>query len=102
MAFDRKISIIRATTERDAFGGATGTPSVLVSVWAQVKWVAGRVSRDNVGKDMTITDVEFTIRYQATINTTQRVLYNSQYYVIDAVEEIGRRHLLRLKCRRAQ
>lgn len=101
MGFDRKISIINAQTERDAFGGISGTPSVLASVWASVKWVSGRASHD-AGKDTSISEVEFTIRYLATVNTTKRVLYNGLYYTIDAVEEIGRLHLLRLKCRRVQ
>jgi head-tail adaptor len=49
-----------------------------------------------VDRQTALTRTQWTMRYRSTVNSTMRILYNSQYYYIVGVEEIGRREGLRV------
>lgn len=65
-------------------------------VWANVKHTGGTESDE--GKQMVQKNsAEFTIRYISTIETTDRILFEGNYYHITSINEIGRRNGLKLK-----
>jgi len=45
-----------------------------------------------------VTTTSFTIRYRTDVTVQNRVVYNSKYYDIHAILEIGRRRFLKLTC----
>jgi len=101
MILDRRISIFRESSTRGDYGEVTGSASLVATVWCNVKFTAGKVTNNDTGKDITTTEIDFTIRYRADVGITNRVVYENQNYSIVYVEEIGRRAFKRLKCRKA-
>ena len=45
-----------------------------------------------------VMTTSFTIRYRTDITVQNRVVYNSKYYDIHAILEIGRKRFLKLTC----
>lgn len=95
----RQISILNAAATKDEYGQVGGAQSVRALVWAEVKFVAGKVAQ-MAGKETTEVEIEFKIRYRSDVSKLMSVLHENQVYKIDLIEEIGRRAFLRLKCRR--
>ena len=95
----RQISILNAAATKDEYGQVGGSQSVRALVWAEVKFVAGKVAQ-MAGKETTEVEIEFKIRYRSDVSKLMSVLHENQIYKIDLIEEIGRRAFLRLKCRR--
>ena len=95
----RQISILNAAATKDEYGQVGWAQSVRALVWAEVKFVAGKVAQ-MAGKETTEFEIEFKIRYRSDVSKLMSVMHENQIYKIDLIEEIGRRAFLRLKCRR--
>ena len=100
MLLDRRISISRPSTTRGDYGEVTGASALVTTVACNVRFTTGKVSQGEAGKDITATEIDFTIRYRSDVGVTNTVIFENQNYSIIYVEEIGRRAFKRLKCRR--
>lgn len=97
---DRRIELQTSAHTVNQYGERTDSWSTYATVWAAIVYRGGseKVSGDQVSST---NKVEFRIRYSSTVSrvlASDRVLYNTQYYQILAVEEIGRREGYKLIC----
>ena len=99
---DRRIKVQRYTTSTNAYGERVQTWSTLLTVWAELmKAGEGMTERITTNQDMPVQRVRFKIRSSSDsrgIKADDRVLYNSKYYNIQGIEEIGRNDQLVLLC----
>ena len=99
---DRRITVERYTTSTNAYGERVQTWSTLLTVWAELmKTGEGMTERISTNQDMPIQRVRFKIRSSSDsrgIKADDRVLYNSKYYNIQGIEEVGRQDQLVLLC----
>jgi len=86
---DRRLIIQEPAETRDDYGQEVLTWSTFATVWAGVKL--------NIGKESFQTNekvkeriVDFKVRYRTDITSNMRLLYNSNYYEIEDVVELGR------------
>ena len=99
---DRRITVERYTTSTNAYGERVQTWGTLLTVWAELmKTGEGMTERISTNQDMPIQRVRFKVRSSSDsqgIKADDRVLYNSKYYNIQGIEEIGRNDQLVLLC----
>jgi SPP1 family predicted phage head-tail adaptor len=99
---DRRITVERYTTSTNAYGERVQTWSTLLTVWAELmKTGEGMTERITSDQDMPVQRLRFKIRSSSDsrgIKADDRVLYNSKYYNIQGIEEIGRNDQLVLLC----
>ena len=86
---DRRLIIQEPAETRDDYGQEVLTWSTFATVWAGVKL--------NIGKESFQTServkervVDFKVRYRTNITANMRLLYDSNYYEIEDVVELGR------------
>jgi SPP1 family predicted phage head-tail adaptor len=86
---DRRLIIQEPAETRDDYGQEVLTWSTFATVWAGVKL--------NIGKESFQTServkervVDFKVRYRTDITANMRLLYDSNYYEIEDVVELGR------------
>ena len=92
---DRRIVIEQPTVTKDDWNYDVVTWTTPATVWAE-KLDRGSGEVVEVDRQTALTRTQWTMRYRSTVNSTMRILYNSQYYYIVGVEEIGRREGLRV------
>lgn len=102
-SMDRKITIQFRTLARDSYGGVVEQFTTSFLAWARIDNKATGV-REFIadGLEKSVTRVVFLIRYStdvADITSGDRILYDSQYYDIENVQEVGRNTSLRLFCK---
>jgi len=97
-ALNNFITIEIETTTKNAVGTPIETYAKLKDTWASIKYTSGG-TQFNEG-EMPYTDVDFSIRYDETVNYKCRVIFQSEYYKILYIENIGRKDGMRLKCLR--
>ena len=98
---DRKITIQFRSISQNDYGEAVAAFSSSASVWAMLE--SKPRGKENVrdGLETSQQNVNFLIRYSTDVSDVtagDRVLYNSQYYDIESVQEVGRNLSLRLIC----
>ena len=93
---DRYITIQTFTTSPNSYGEEIKTWSTYLSCWAQRVEASGGegVTFDQVVAKQTI---DFRVRYDSGINEKMRILYDSDYYNIENIQEEKRRDYLMLK-----
>ena len=99
---NRRIVIQSATITRDAHGGQIETWATLRMCWAKVEQVGtSEINEKMDAKRLSsINMTDFVIKYwSGTITPKMRVSYNSKYYDIEAVVEMGDRDFILLKTR---
>ena len=86
---NRKITLQYPTTSQDSYGEEDVTWATYRNVWAQVVQQSGReiFSAGIVAE----ADTLFRMRYISTLDETWRISYNSKYYNIKSVKELGRK-----------
>tara|TARA_Y100000361_G_C11148866_1_gene339779 strand:+ start:459 stop:785 length:327 start_codon:yes stop_codon:yes gene_type:complete len=98
---DRKITIQFRSISQNDYGEAVASFSSSASVWAMIETKArGKESIKN-GIETSQQGVSFLIRFSTDVDDVtagDRVLYNSQFYDIESVQEVGRNLSLRLIC----
>jgi SPP1 family predicted phage head-tail adaptor len=86
---DRKITLQKPTTSRDAYGGQATSWTDEATVWAQVQQQSGR-ELFAAGK-LAEVDALFKIRYRSDVDETWQVVYDGRTYDIQSVKELGRK-----------
>ena len=87
---DRRIIIQQKTVTFDSFGDETESWTELSTVWANVIVKSGRESFNN-DQEIAERTVIFRIRYLSTVTERMRISYNSVFYDIESIKELGRR-----------
>lgn len=87
---DRRITIQRAATVTDAFGGEMPIWTDLATVWASVELVKDG-ERFRAAEVAASVDVRFRIRWGLGVTVEDRVFYDGRAWEIAGVKEIGRR-----------
>lgn len=93
---DRRITIQQATTASDVFGEQVETWSTYRKVWAKLSYESGNEFFE-ADQKTAVRTVKFTVRYDSSITEVMRISYNSAYYDIRSIEEVGRNRYLVLK-----
>lgn len=100
--FDRKIRIYTPTRSKNSYGEDVIDSQSYIDVWAQIKPKSTGSGTDFEGEQFTRTEnVDVFIRYSSatkTIGSNNYILYNSKYYTIESVQEIGRGEGIKLEC----
>ena len=103
---DRKITIQFRTISQNVYGEAVGAFSSSTSVWATLDTkTTGAKESVAGGLETSSQKIIFLIRYSSdvsSITTGDRVSYNSKFYDIESVQEVGRKLSLRLICKLVQ
>ena len=98
---DRRITIQRKVLGSDASNQRkiTGWTDIATypEVWANVDEKSGSevFQADQL---VGLTVANFTIRYRTDVTIENRIVYNSKYYDIQAILDVGRKRFLRLTC----
>ena len=92
---DRLIVIQRSTATRDTVGQEIVTWSTHATVWAHVTPIGGSELLKNQ-RDVAPLTSKFVIRYISTITEKDRISYDSRYWDILAIRELGRREGMEL------
>ena len=98
---DRKITIQFRSISQNDYGEAVAAFSSSASVWAMIETQPRGKEKVNNGIETSQQSVNFLIRFSSDVDDVtngDRVLYNSQYYDIESVQEVGRNLSLRLIC----
>lgn len=86
---DRRIIIESFSEAADDYGQEIRTWSTFATCWAGVKLNIGKenfVSKEKVKERI----VDFKIRWRTDLNNEMRILYESNYYEIEDIVELGR------------
>ena len=93
---DRRITIEQKTE------GLSSTGAVLDSSWGTLDTVWAKVIQKS-GRELLVSDqvnaqadVVFRIRYRSDVTEKMRILYNSEYYDITYIKELGRQDALEI------
>jgi SPP1 family predicted phage head-tail adaptor len=89
---DRKIEIYTGTETKNSQGESVDTWAVFHSAFAKVQKKSGGEQVEGQ-KETATNKVNFNIRFFDGINETMRVLYDSNYYDILEIQELGREGL---------
>lgn len=95
---DRRI-VIQTKTSTNINGEAVESWATLDTVWATVKFPVSSIAANEgteAGRETATTQVEFTIRYRTDVTESMRVYYQTQYYDIQRINQIGRNEMLKL------
>lgn len=90
---NRKIIIQSPPTSKDNGGELTGSRVTYITTWAKVTDKSSGENMVEGTQPMTTTRI-FTIRYRTGITNDMRVSYNSQYWKITGMMEIGRKEYI--------
>ena len=98
----RRITIESQTLSSDANGQEIITWGTLAEVWARMTFETSMTSEnggESVEADQRVAQriVKFTIRFRDDVDATCRILYDSKYYFITGVEQLGRERFLTIK-----
>ena len=99
---DRRITIERATASLNAYGEEALSWATLITVWAELQKTSGLNESISDRQDTATQTLNFKIRSSTdsrAVTTKDRVLYDSKYYDIQGIEEIGRLDQLVLNCK---
>lgn len=98
---DRRITIQKKITTTDASNQhlTTGWEDIATNpeVWAEVEEKSGSevFQADQL---VGLTVAHFTIRHRTDVTIQNRIVYNSKYYDIQALLEVGRKRFLKIVC----
>jgi len=98
---DRKITIQFRSISQNDYGEAVAAFTSSASVWAMIETQPRGKEKVNNGIEISQQGVNFLIRFSSEVDDVtngDRVLYNSQHYDIESVQEVGRNLSLRLIC----
>lgn len=94
---DRRICIETPTSSRGTSGQELLTWATFAECWAGVEY-PGTKSDEGViaDQEVSVTTVNFIIRYRDGLNQKMRIVYNGENYDILNKFELGRREFLKL------
>ena len=94
-SLDRRLTILRRTLARNAYGEQVEEFETLDTVWAAKLDTTGRelfTAKGTIGENST----RFRIRYRSDLYLTDRLSYNGTEYDITQIAELGRKDGLEL------
>ena len=94
---DRFITIQTETNTQDASGGNVKSWATFKQVWASKKDQSGAEGIEQA-RDTATTKTFFKIRYISNLTQKHRILFDSVYYDIEVIKELGRREGQELTC----
>jgi SPP1 family predicted phage head-tail adaptor len=95
---NRRITIEQPTISLDSHNEPVESWTSFAARWAEVKFRRGS-EYFTASQELAQAEVVFRIRYLAGMTKKMRVLYDSQYYDIMAVAEIGYREVTEIYAR---
>lgn len=94
---DRRITLQSRTVAANAYNEQIETWTDILDVWAKVEYPAtGSDEITQSGLNVAFQRVMFTIRHRNDIGFVERIVYKSETYDIERIEEIGRKQYLKL------
>jgi len=93
----RLITIEKEITTNNAVGTPTEAYSFWKQCYANMSAKTGATEYSGEGA-LPFTRVEFTMRYDPTIDYKCRIKYENQYYEIGHIETMGRNHWIKIRC----
>jgi len=88
---DHRITIVEKVTTRDNYGGEVITWTPLDGdEWAKMEYKTGAESLAHTA-EINTQDVVFTIQYRGNLNTSMRVIHETDYFDIVAIRPLGMR-----------
>jgi SPP1 family predicted phage head-tail adaptor len=93
---NRRITIEQYTSALNAYGESLITWAPVTTVWAQLRQAKGTENVE-AAQLTAVSDKIFWIRYRTGLNEKMRVLYDSQYYDIKEINEVGTREGLEIR-----
>ena len=96
-ALNKLITVEKETTTTNAVGTPEETYVFLKQCYASKLTKSGSTQYDAHG-ELPFSVDEFTVRYDKRVDYKCRLIYNNNYYKIEHIEEVGRKHFLRLDC----
>jgi len=94
---NKQIVIEKEVTTTNSKGTPKETYEFFKEAWAQKVQNNAVTQYNELGQIPFSTD-DFIIRFDEEINYKCRVIYNNNYYKIEGIDYIGRRHWMKLKC----
>ncbi len=94
---DKQLVIEKEVTTTNRVGTPKETYEFFKETWAQKVQNKATTQYDANGQVPFSTD-DFIIRFDEEINYKCRVIYQNNYYKIEGIDYIGRRHWMKLKC----
>lgn len=86
---DRRIVIQSKSVVKNSYGEGVNTWSTFLTVWSRAVQKDGREETDNNNRG-TQRRVDFRVRYNDTITNEMRIIWESKYYKIEDIKELGR------------
>jgi len=94
---DKKIIIEKETTTINRVNTPKKTYEFYKECHANLYTPSGGTQYTEEGQLVLSNDL-FTIRYDREVNLKCRVIYNNNYYKIEHIEEVGRKHWMKSQC----
>src|SRR3990167_3408117 len=86
---DRRITVQTKTLTANSYGERVASWADTFTTWANVFEIAGK-EKFEASQLVDKADIRFSIRYRTGVNEEQRIVYDSNYYDIYSVTELGR------------
>lgn len=93
---NRLITIERESTTTNRVGTPQETYVFLKEAWANVFVASGNTQYGSEGQ-LPFSQNIFTVRYDDKIDYKCRIIYNNNYYKIEHIEEVERKHWLQIR-----
>jgi SPP1 family predicted phage head-tail adaptor len=95
-ALNKRITIEKETTAKNAVGTPVETYAVLKKTFATIKYITGGTDFNEGAQAYSSHD--FSIRFDSAVDYRCRIVFEGEYYKILAIELIGQKDGMRLKC----
>ncbi len=95
-ALNKRISIEIEVTTKNSVGTPIETYTELKKTFASLKYITGGTDFNEGAQANSSHD--FSIRYDSEVNYKCRVVFEGEYYKILAIELIGQKDGMRLRC----
>lgn len=92
---DRKIALKVITYTTGTAGHAVPSTTTISNVWANVEWSSGD-EKERAGRQEMQTKVIFTIRHFPALTNKYFIVYESDTYDIENIQEVGRRQYTKI------
>ena len=96
---DRRVTIQNQATSKDTDGFPLEAWSNLFTNVPAAKHYGAGTEKENDGTNTPEQQVDYLLRYHASITTSCRVVEGGDVYEIHAIDELGRRQGMLLKCK---
>lgn len=96
---DRRVKIQNYSTNTNLYGELMNVWQDYATVWAQIERKPAAVEQNSAEQIVSVNKVVFVIRYSSVtklVKPKHRIEYDSKYYNILGVHELGRKDRIRL------